>query len=500
MRQKSVYEIIKKQNGEHFAQVLRKFDSALFEIEGLPHILKYAGKMAEALLDFLEMIKNVTICEVENPQNPFDLLKQAGYRAFLADTYQKQNSIQKYFAKGEELCTFEDHDRYKEYFIIHCIKEGAEKLNRADFKGREDRQDEYATSVISIQMLKRGGFIKITNRYNHTVEFADNTFNSDPDKIIMGLSCALKHYFKVDFSSQQAPLPDGYLYLNGQVIEYDYEMDNVYFSKNYFVEDGKIIPLNKDYQFMVDCFVVDLKKRAVLNPLKVYDSFAKVMTNELQQVKQLRYLKLSNENWVLFGDDCCLMRVENNLLKNLCLPTTRVIPPCFLSYETKVEAVHAPHVQELGRNSFARAGHLKYFIFENLSEMKEGCIGSSSLDIVFMPQVKKIGDMCFHHYAPMRKLGIFNILSLPLLEEIGFCCFSGHQIDELYLPSCKKIGNAFGNPYYPVKRAYFPNLERVPKNAQFEKIKDIFAPKVSFVKKNSFLSAFLGYQKIKTNE
>lgn len=499
MGHKSVYEVIKKQNGEHFAQMLRKFDSSIFEIEGLPHILKYAGRDAEPLLDFLCMLKNVTICEVENPQNPFTLLKQAGYRAFLVDTHQKQMSIQKYFARGEGLCTFDEGDRYQRYFIIYCIKEGAEQLRRSDFT-HPKREDEYGSSVISIQILKRGGFIKITNRYNHTVEFADNTFHSNPDNIIMGLSCALKHHFKVDFSASQAPLPEGYIYLNGQIIEYDYARDNVYFSSNYFVEDGKINILNKDYQLMVDRFVVDLKEKKVLNPLKICDSFAKVMTNELKQANRLHLFKEGRNAWALFGGGNCLMRVKNNLLKNLYLPTTRMIPPCFLSYDTNVEVVHAPYVQELGRNSFSRAERLKCFIFENLSEMKEGCIGSSVLDTVFMPQIKKIGDMCFHPYTAMRQLGFFDVLSLPLLEEMGYCCFSGYQIDELYLPSCKKIGNAFGNPYYPVKRAYFPELENVPENSRFEKIKDIFAPKVSLVKKSSFFSSFLGYQKIKTNE
>ena len=41
---KSMFEIIKRQNGEKFAKAIRNFDSGIFEIERLFDILKYAGK------------------------------------------------------------------------------------------------------------------------------------------------------------------------------------------------------------------------------------------------------------------------------------------------------------------------------------------------------------------------------------------------------------------------------------------------------------------------
>ena len=47
-----------------------------------------------------------------------------------------------YFEVEERLCTFKDPLRYKNYYIINAIKHGADKLNRADFVGKEAREAE----------------------------------------------------------------------------------------------------------------------------------------------------------------------------------------------------------------------------------------------------------------------------------------------------------------------------------------------------------------------
>ena len=99
MYQKSIYERIKRQNGEVFAQTLRDFDSGIFSIPGIVHILKYAGSSAEPIKELLASSKSSSVFDVAPSQeNPFKLLQQAGYNAFVADTLKKQNSIQSYFA------------------------------------------------------------------------------------------------------------------------------------------------------------------------------------------------------------------------------------------------------------------------------------------------------------------------------------------------------------------------------------------------------------------
>ena len=78
-------------------------------------------------------------------------------------------------------------------YVVYKYKD-VDKIKRGK---PPQRDDEYGTSVISIQVFKEGGFISIKNRYNHTVQNCDNTLNSNPDNIILGLSDAIKHHFHV---------------------------------------------------------------------------------------------------------------------------------------------------------------------------------------------------------------------------------------------------------------------------------------------------------------
>jgi hypothetical protein len=208
----SMYEKIKKRNGEQFARTIRDFHNGIFEIPDIDKILYHAGRDAKPLLPYLMglMAANDNTPAPAEPQDPFVLLDQAGYDAFYADTLKKQNSIKPYFKKGELLCTFNSRSRYKHYYMVNAVKKDIDKIKREDFTGKEQRQDDYGTSVISIQIDKNGGYISIKNRYNHTVDSPDHTFNSNPDNIIPGLSAALKNHFGVDFSAEESPLPDDF--------------------------------------------------------------------------------------------------------------------------------------------------------------------------------------------------------------------------------------------------------------------------------------------------
>ena len=159
---KTMFDIIKKQNGEHFAKAIRAYDNGIFDIPDLDKIVKYAGREAEPLMNYLISLKNVKIEEHAVHQHPHDLLDKAGYNAYYADTLEKQNWPKQFYAKGEELCTFRDPERYKKYHIVVAIKKNVKEIKRENFPNPQ-REDEYGTSVLQIQMLKSGGFISIKN-------------------------------------------------------------------------------------------------------------------------------------------------------------------------------------------------------------------------------------------------------------------------------------------------------------------------------------------------
>ena len=70
---------------------------------------------------------------------------------------------------------------------IFCSKENAGEIKREDFESPK-REDEYGTSVMSIQFSKQGRCtVSIKNRYNHTVNNPDATYGNNLDRIVFGL-------------------------------------------------------------------------------------------------------------------------------------------------------------------------------------------------------------------------------------------------------------------------------------------------------------------------
>lgn len=247
---KHMYDIIKRQNGERFAAAIRRHNNGIFDIPGLDKIVRFAGRDAEPILKYLTSLKKIQAVKTSAHQEPLQLLAQAGYSAYVADTLEKQNAIAKYFAPGEELCTFRDKTRFERYHIINAVRFDADTIKRADFHTPE-RQDAYGTSVISIQVLKEGGDISIKNRYNHVVDACDDTFNSNPDNIIPGLTDAIQNYFGVDLTTTRYDLPRGYRLVGTQICKYNQEINNVYIGEDFYIADGDITAIDTQHQIML---------------------------------------------------------------------------------------------------------------------------------------------------------------------------------------------------------------------------------------------------------
>ncbi|MBO7244711.1 MAG: leucine-rich repeat protein [Alphaproteobacteria bacterium] len=398
---KSIFQIIKKQNGEAFAKRIRKFDSGIFEIENLPVILKYAGRNPEPLLEYLESLKKVQIIETVSDEDPFSLLDKAGYHAYLADTLDKQNAISKYFEKDEMICTFGDAQRYRNYYIIHAVKKNVEEIKRKDFLNPK-REDEYGRSVISIQILKTGGFIKITNRYNHTVDHPDNTFYSNPDEIIYGLSGALKKHFGVDFSSHKITLlPDGYFLFNDQILKYYKETNNVYFGQGFYLKDGAIELVDKNSQFQVDEFIIDLKNKKVLNPSQSNNPLGKVLADEILN----ETLQVKNNKGVLslHATQGEILKVKEGCLKELTLYKATFLPCHFLNHHTFIERFKAPLVQSVADDCLTNCPNLKEVELKKLDVFESDfCYGTRCL--IQADKLQKDGFLFFDSliFSPLK--------------------------------------------------------------------------------------------------
>ena len=114
--------------------------------------------------------------EVASEKTPKELFEELGYDFYECKTEEEIQYFKKYYKEDEELCTFSG-GRLNTCYVFFAVKKDAENIKR---KAEPERQDEYGTSVISIQFTKDDtNTLSIKNRYNHTVSNPDATFSNN---------------------------------------------------------------------------------------------------------------------------------------------------------------------------------------------------------------------------------------------------------------------------------------------------------------------------------
>lgn len=472
---KSMYEIIKHQNGEAFAKAIRQFDSGIFDIPNLPTIVRYAGRDATKILPFLEGLKMHSTGKEGVFIDPFKLLDEAGYKAFYVDSLEKQNSIKKYFDLDEELCTFDDQERFKKYHIIHCVKKNVDEIRRSNFL-HPKREDAYGTSVISIQMSKKGGFIKITNRYNHTVENPDNTFHSNPDNIIQGLTYAFERYFHIDFG-RTVEVPNGFVFFNNQLFKINFERQNVFFGDGFYIKEGKIFHLNKDYEILADTYIINLKNRTITSPVKVSERILTALKNEVVD-KKLSVQK-DGKRHIIYMDESPFMVVKENRIQELCfermtefyLPIERLgilkkltfknlkkVGANFLLGCWNISELDMPDLIMAG-NSFCRYSHVSSLNAPRLIKVGDYSLSSTAFKELNLPMLKIIGESSLSQNEQLENLSLENLGTVA-----PKCISSNPCLKKVHMPLVRTIKTASFLNNYSLEQVYFPVLNQIEKN------------------------------------
>lgn len=515
-----IFKQIKKQNGEAVAKVLRS--EVLLDIPNLAHILEFAGNDPEKIKALAPVIREIyktqNTSEYQTNKTPLELLHDAGYDAFVVTTEKQKNSIKKYYRPGEELCTFGDPMRHKNYYMIHAVKRDADKIKPSD---NPERQDEYGTSVISIQIAKTGGFISIKNRYNHTVNNPDATFNNNPDNIIYGLSNSLKKYFNVDFNTTENPLPDNYRIVNDQFVYYNYEIENTYFGQDYYFSGSMITKLNTSYEVMLDYFILDTRTGEIQKVVGGQVSTHQILQDLLKNKKiSIRTNPNNKHERMIFANDVHVLSVEKGTITELNLSDIKHIDNGFLFYNQNLRRLYAPKLESVG-NSFLcankglseldlpalqevdynflgcnqniskfNAPHLEKTasrFLRNNTELKEldlpslKILGEHSLELntklsrFYVPKVEKIGSVVLLNNLSLKEL------DLPLVKEIEGAFMRDNQVLKHFsAPKLKKIDNYFLLSNLDLTELYLPSLQEVgqkflPDN---KKLKTLYAPKL----------------------
>ena len=258
---------IKKIYGEKFMHLCRN---------SFPDILEHPGLLLETLTstfatnsrtisedlerqecieDFKDLVRSksglyhIEEQDIETTETPYDLLKKVGYDLYECHTEEEIQKFKKYYAKNEELCTFQG-GRLKKCVVFFAVRKDAEKIKRESFI-EPKRQDEYGTSVMGIQFSKKGQCtVSIKNRYNHTVDNPDATFGNDLDRVAPGLTYSFKkmllkrglNFEPLNIDSLDLP---GYLVgPDGKYYKYNGEKNGVYYCPgNIIIDKGRVIQL-----------------------------------------------------------------------------------------------------------------------------------------------------------------------------------------------------------------------------------------------------------------
>lgn len=161
--------------------------------------------------------------------------KKAGYDTVIFDDEEKIAECKKYYATGEVICTYNNlSGRMSQYHMLVAIKKDIDKIQRSK---NPQREDEYGTSILNIQIAKNGSHMSIKNRYNHTVSECDSTLNNNLDLLVPGLQAKVLGYYNIASLDKNKTYYRNIAKINGVYLKYVTEVENVYFGN--FVLDSK---------------------------------------------------------------------------------------------------------------------------------------------------------------------------------------------------------------------------------------------------------------------
>ena len=473
--------IIKKKYGEEMSHLCRELFPTILEQEGLlskllldnfesSHFLYEDIVKHDLVNDFKNVIYNQINVEEEKSKEeltktPQELLNKAGYDLYECHSESDIQKFKEYYASGEALCTFRG-GRLKNCYVFFAVKKNVDQIRRSDFKYPK-RQDEYGTSVISIQFTRGDAHtLSIKNRYNHTVDNPDATFSNNLDNIIPGLTDSFSEYYGLEQKNKNGSFEiPGYVRANdGKYYPYNMEINNVYYCPNNIViKNFEVYRYNKDDVLLFDYFLMNFKTKEIIGLDDSKDGFLELCSNiekievlkkeknkiiriydqkagltEIEINKKNTIIKLKNETVPTIGYDflCCSCNI-----KSVCLTKAEHIGDYFLCSATKTEEVILPQAQYIGKS----------FLKEN-----------KGIKIISLPKAKII-DSWFLRFN--RALSYIN---LPEVEKIKDCFLEyNNTIQTISLPKVKEIGNDFMSNSQKLRKINLSNVEYIGENFLF---------------------------------
>ena len=446
-------KIIKKKYGEAMMHLCRElFNTIIDRNPGLlSHIiiehfnsnrLLYEdivkNNLEEEFKSYIYSFIDVEKKENETNKNPSELLKEAGYTLYECHNEEDIQGFKKYYAIDEELCTFKG-GRLNRCHVFFAVKDNAEEIKRENYKVPQ-RQDEYGTSVISIQFTKDNSHtLSIKNRYNHTVNNPDATFSNNLDNIKSGLTKSFETYYGMIQKNVniQFEIPGYVMGNNGKYYKYNYEIDNVYYCPdNIIIDNFEVKEYPKESYIVLDYFILDLRKKEInLYDKNLLGSFRKSI-GEIQEIN---------------------IKSEGETKKIIIKPIYGEEIIITIDKTNKITGIINNNVKKLEEGFLYNNKYLKEFVANNLEEVGSNFLyHNNSISILNLPSLKRTGNNFLFYNKNLKEFRADN------LEEVGSrFLFRNNGISTLNLPSLKRTGSGFLSINKNLKEFRTDNLEEV---------------------------------------
>ena len=490
---------IKKHYGEKFSHLCRSLFPTILEKEGLlkqlisDHFLPSRelyddivnNNLTTPFKDYIYSFAITDDSALSQKANfsPEELLDRAGY--ILYPECETEEDIQKFRhyyyrgeptpeyhggtpapCKGEELCTFSGADggRLSKCRVWFAVKKNVDEIRREDFKNPR-REDDYGTSVISIQFSKgKINSLSIKNRYNHTIRVVnpDATFGNNLDNIIEGLTQAFADTFNLNLveKNKTFELP-GYVQANdGKFYKYNFESNNIYYCpNNIIIDNGEVETFDKENFIVFDNFVLDIKNKTISQYDKIDDQDSFIETiGQIQEIKripsqdgltiqitpsvgELITISLNNHNEIVGYSNPNVQRIgdcfldENRSLTHIDLPKVQTIGDYFLDENRSLTHIDLPNVQTIGY----------HFLYQN-----------QSLTHIDLPKVQTIGDYFLYQNQSLTHI------DLPNVQTIGYCFLAENRsLTHIDLPNVQTIGDYFLSYNRSLTHIDLPNVQTI---------------------------------------
>lgn len=393
-------------------------------------------------------------------KTPKELLDDAGYDLFECKTVEEVNSFKKYFILGEQLCTFLDPaSRLENKYVFFAVKKNILDIKREDFL-IPDRQDEYGTSVISIQFTRdKNNHLSIKNRYNEVVNNPDSTFDNNLDNIIPGLTMSFyKAYGIREIYDENSEFQmENYISIDGEYYKYNYKLNDIYYCTNNIIAlNGKVIKYDPEKYIIMDYFIIDLvNKKIDVFDNKLRDSFSEVIGKikniEIVRGEKDKKVYITNEEDNIFeltlSFDNKLIGIKNNLIDKL--------PNRFLISGQYLKNMEFSNVREIGNDVLYANTDLEHFNLSKAEVIGNYFLANNiKLMNIDLNKTIMIGDDF------LKRNIIVESINFDSLQRVGNSfMFSNKGLSSIVIPNLSYTGKCFFKSNDKVLFASFPSLQ-----------------------------------------